>query len=50
MMIEFSYGYLDINKFNYAHVVLSPKKGANSISNFRPISLLNVIYKIIFKS
>lgn len=46
---EFFYGYLDINKFYYAHVILLPKKGANSIYDFRPINLLNVICRIITK-
>lgn len=48
---EFYMEYLDVERFNYAHVVLIRKKeGASSVSNFRPISLLNVIYKIITKT
>lgn len=38
-------GRLEIDRMNYAHVVLIPKvEGANRVQHFRPISLLNVIY------
>jgi len=41
---------LDIARLNYGVLVLIPKiKGANKIKQFRPICLLNVIYKIITK-
>ena len=41
---------LDIARLNYGVLVLIPKiKGANQIKQFRPIWLLNVIYKIITK-
>lgn len=41
---------LDITRINYGVLVLIPKiKGANQIKQFRPICLLNVIYKIITK-
>ena len=41
---------LDIARLNYGVLVLIPKiKGANQIKQFRPICLLNVIYKIITK-
>lgn len=43
-------GNLDIARINYGILVLLPKvKGANQIKQFRPICLLNVIYKIITK-
>jgi hypothetical protein len=41
---------LNITRINYGVLVLIPKiKGANQIKKFRPICLLNVIYKIITK-
>lgn len=43
-------GCLDCERLNYAFVVLIPKKsGANRVGEFRPISLLNVVYKILTK-
>lgn len=43
-------GRLDIARLDYGVIVLLPKiKGANQIKQFRPICLLNVIYKIITK-
>lgn len=39
---------LDLERFNYAYITLIPKKeGALSMKDFRPISLLNSLYKII---
>ena len=42
---------LDIGRFNYGIITLLPKvKEANSIKQYRPICLLNVIYKIFTKA
>lgn len=50
MMTEFYNGQLDIQRINYVYVVLLSKKdGIGTVSDYRPISLLNVIYKIITK-
>ncbi|XP_020252248.1 uncharacterized protein LOC109829595 [Asparagus officinalis] len=47
---EFYEGTLEINRLNYAHIVLIPKKEDSSVINdYRPVSLLNVIYKVITK-
>ena len=41
---------LDIDRMNNAYVVLIPKEEeATSVSKFRLISLLNVVYKIVKK-
>lgn len=50
VMSAFYMGYLDIQRCNYAGVVLIRKNRANAVIGFGPISLLNVIYKIITKT
>jgi hypothetical protein len=41
---------LDLSKINHASIVLIPKVAeANSIKQFRPISLINYSFKIIIK-
>lgn len=43
-------GTLDLWRLNYGVIILIPKlKLPNNIKQFRPICLLNVIYKIITK-
>lgn len=50
MLQQLHRGQLDIARLNYGILGLLPKiKGANQIKQFRPICLLNVIYKIITK-
>jgi hypothetical protein len=45
----FSLGYMD-EEINATHIVLVPKKAQPlSVTDFRPISLCNVIYKIFSK-
>jgi hypothetical protein len=48
---EFHGHELDIGRLNYGTIILIPKiKDANLIQQYRPICLLNVIYKIITKA
>ena len=47
---EFHRGSLEIDRLNYAYVVLIPKREVvDKVHEFRPITLLNAIYKIITK-
>jgi len=44
-------GHLELWRLNYGVTILLPKvKPATTIKQFRPICLLNVIYKIITKA
>ena len=50
MVNDFYLGNLDIERLNYGVITLVPKvKDANNVKQFRPICLLNIIYKIITK-
>ncbi|WVZ54242.1 hypothetical protein U9M48_005067 [Paspalum notatum var. saurae] len=50
MLNKLHEGNLDLARLNYGVITLIPKvKGATNIKQFRPICLLNVIYKIITK-
>jgi hypothetical protein len=47
---EFALGRLDISRLNFGVLSLIPKvPGADSIKQFRPIALINVIFKFISK-
>jgi len=44
-------GHLELWRLNYGVIILLPKvKPATTIKQFRPICLLNIIYKIITKA
>jgi len=50
MFSELCDGHLDLERLNYAYVVLIPKqKGAAIVRKFRPISLLNLTIKSSLK-
>lgn len=50
MVSLFYGGRLDISRLNFGSISLIPKiKDANNIKRYRPICLLNVVYKIIMK-
>lgn len=50
LLDDFHKGVLDISRLNYGIITLVPKtKDAKQIQKFRPICLLNVIFKIITK-
>ena len=50
LFASFYFHDLDISKLNLAYVCLIPKKEiAPSISNYRPISLINCSFKLITK-
>jgi len=40
---------LQLDRINYARMVLIPRKGTIKVGNFRPISLLNAPVKLISK-
>jgi hypothetical protein len=48
---SFDKGDLNINRINYARIILIPKEeGARSLKKFRPISLINCSLKIFAKA
>ena len=51
MLQDLREGQLDLFRLNYGILTLIPKiKGAVNIRQYRPICLLNVVYKIITKT
>ena len=51
MLDDLHRGSFDLRRLNYGVIILLPKlKLPNNIKQFRPICLLNVIYKIITKA
>ncbi|XP_051221392.1 uncharacterized protein [Lolium perenne] len=48
---DFSLGRVDVARLNYGIITLIPKvKGAENIRQFRPITLINVIFKFVAKA
>jgi hypothetical protein len=48
---DFALGRVDISRLNYGIISLIPKvKGADTVKQFRPIALINVIFKFIAKA
>jgi hypothetical protein len=48
---DFALGRVDIARLNFGIISLIPKvKGADSIKQFRPIALINVIFKFVAKA
>ncbi|KAK1697110.1 hypothetical protein QYE76_013807 [Lolium multiflorum] len=48
---DFALGRIDISRLNFGIISLIPKvPGADQISQFRPITLINVIFKIVSKA
>ena len=48
---DFTLGRVDVARLNYGILTLIPKvKGADMVRQFRPIALINVIFKFIAKA
>jgi hypothetical protein len=48
---DFMLGRIDMSRLNFAILTLIPKvPGADLVSQFRPIALINVIFKVISKA
>jgi hypothetical protein len=51
LLNDFTLGRVDIARLNFGIISLIPKvKGADSIKQFRPIALINVIFKFVAKA
>jgi hypothetical protein len=51
LLNDFTLGRVDTARLNYGIISLIPKvKGAHSIKQFRPIALINVIFKFLAKA
>jgi hypothetical protein len=51
LLNDFALGRVDIARLNFGIISLIPKvKGADSIKQFRPIALINVIFKFVAKA
>lgn len=49
-MVSYTYEGLDISALNKANIIFIPKKEeADTVQDFRPISILNLILKLISK-
>jgi hypothetical protein len=51
LLNDFTLGRVDIARMNYGIISLIPKvKGTDSIKQFHPIALINVIFKFVAKA
>jgi hypothetical protein len=51
MLNDFALGWMDIARLNFGIIILIPKvKGADSIRQFRPTTLINMIFKFVVKA
>jgi hypothetical protein len=51
LLNDFTLGRVDITRLNFVIISQIPKiKGADSINQFRPIALINVIFKFVAKA
>jgi hypothetical protein len=51
MLKDFTLGRVDVSQMNFRILSLIPKvKGEDSVKQFRPITLINIIFKFIAKA